>query len=95
MHVGPNDKCITWMVQATRVKGNAGRKRVGVGRSRRLGVIMVRMAPRDGASSAAGPEANEPNGAVDSCCSTVAVTAIPLENVEDEKVALYPQDLCQ
>jgi hypothetical protein len=42
MHVRPNDKCITWMVQATRVKGNAGRKRVGVGRSRRLGVIVVR-----------------------------------------------------
>jgi hypothetical protein len=95
MHVGPNDKCITWMIQATRVKGNAGRKRVGVGRSRRQGLIMVRMAPRVGASSAAGPEANEPKGAVDSCCSTVAVTAIPLENVEDEKVALYPQDICQ
>jgi hypothetical protein len=42
MHVRPNDKCIAWMVQATRVKGNAGRKRVRVGRSRRLGVIVVR-----------------------------------------------------
>ena len=48
MHVGPNDKCITWMVQATRVKGNAGRMHVGVGRSRRLGLIMCRMAPACG-----------------------------------------------
>ena len=89
MHVRPNNKCITWIVQATRVKGNAGSKRVGVGRSRRLGVIMVRMAPRDGASSAAGPEADEPKGIVDACCSTVAGIAIPPEKVEDEKVALY------
>jgi hypothetical protein len=89
MHVRPNNKCITWIVQATRVKGNAGSKRVGVGRSRRLGVIMVRMAPRDGASSAAGPEADEPKGIVDACCSTVAGIAIPPEKVEDEKVTLY------